>query len=133
MLLNCPESRLPPNALQIYKSGAFLQGETLDPSDQSFYTQVIWQKLILQQGWEISSYLGPHQTNNYITKGSGNFRFYRNTDLETKITHLKTTPSFIIHVKPSLKSKEKVEDVSQRCSTVSASSDSPVLIPRASR
>lgn len=85
MLLNRPESRLPPNALQIYKSGAFLQGETLDPSDQSFYTQVIWQKLILQQGWGVSSYLCPHQINNYITKGSGNFWFYRNTDLETKI------------------------------------------------
>ena len=87
MLLHCIASRLPPKALQRYWAGASLQGEALDPLHQSFYTQGIWQTLIYSKGWNIFSYLCPCQINNHTTKGSGNFWFYRNTDLDTKMLH----------------------------------------------
>ena len=86
-LLHCIASRLPPNALQRYQAGASLQGEALDPLHQSFYTQGIWQTLIYSKGWNIFSYLCPCQINNHTIKGSGNFWFYRNTDLDTKMLH----------------------------------------------
>lgn len=106
MLLHGTASRLPPNALERHQAGASLQGEPLDPLHQSFYTQGIWQTLIYSKGWKFFSYLCPRQISNHTTKGSGNFWFYRNTDLDTKMPHPSKNNTIIYYPRKTFSEKQ---------------------------